>query len=108
VKVAIGKFGCFCIDAHFGGDVPASVHLALRHYARLLESGWRPASFPVFFRDFESECAADSFELPVDSEIQAMVGREARRHGTSVDQIAAHAVFVYLADLESSATAGAL
>jgi hypothetical protein len=105
LKLAIGKFACFCIDARLGGDIAAGVQLALRHYGRRLKSGQPPVRFPDFCRDLEPERSAPTFDLPIDSAMQAMIGKEARRHAVSVDQIATHAVFVYLADLDSGASA---
>lgn len=77
------------------------MQLALRHYLRRLKSKSAPVGFPDFCRHLESERSTTTFDLPIDSELQTMICEEARRYGASASQIAAHAVFVYLADLEA-------
>ncbi|HEY5053712.1 MAG TPA: hypothetical protein VII45_09920, partial [Solirubrobacterales bacterium] len=101
VKFALGKFACLCIDSRHGDDLEAGMELALRHYWSRLRSRQAPVGFPDFRRDLEAEGPGVDLELSVDDEIQAMLGGEARKHGVSVDRMAAHAVFVYLVDLES-------
>jgi hypothetical protein len=107
VKFALGKFARFCIDTRDGDDFASAVQLAFRHYGSRLGTGRAPVGFPDFCRDLEAEGPMAEFELSVDDEIQAMLGSEARRYGISLDRMAAHAVFVYLADLESGSPAGA-
>lgn len=107
VKFALGKFARFCIDTRHGDDFASGMQLALRHYGSRLRSGRGPVGFPDFYRHLEAESPVAELELSVDDEVQAMLGREARRHGISIDRVATHAVFVYLADLESGSPAGA-
>ena len=104
MKVSLGTFACFCIEVRLGDDVRAGVQSALQHYRRRLKSGWPPDTFPDFSRDRELDRSGAEFELPVDREIEAMLEREAQRHGTSIEAMTVHALFVYLADLESGVT----
>jgi hypothetical protein len=58
---------------------------------------------PRFAGELAVGCSGTDLELIVDPEIQAALEREARESdGMSVEQIAAHAVLVYLADLDET------
>jgi hypothetical protein len=101
MKVALGKFASFCIDARLGDDMAARVRDALQHYARQVDSATAPLPFPGFCRDQAPDGLGAEFELAVDPEIQARLAREARRQHVQLEQLLVHAVFVYLADLDS-------
>ena len=103
MRVALGTFAREAIEARFGDDIAAGVAEALAHYARRLESGPTPAQFPRFRREQRAGTSGADFELSVSPEIQGTLEREARRSGLSVEQLAVHAVFVYLADLDRAA-----
>jgi len=60
-----------------------------------------PPPFPGFCRDQASDGSGAEFELAVDPEIQTKLEREARRQAVQLEQLLVHAVFVYLADLDS-------
>lgn len=104
MRVALGKFARSGIESRFGADVAAGVQAALLHYTRRLMSGWPPVVIPRFCSDGAPASREDAcaFELPVDPEIQAALEQEARRHRVPVGQVLAHAVFVYLADVDSA------
>lgn len=99
--MALGTFGCSCIKARFGSKIDAGVGVALRHFAHSLESGPRPVAFPEFRRGQSPDGLGAEFELVVEPEVKAVLEGEARRSGISVEQLVVHAVFVYLAELES-------
>jgi hypothetical protein len=104
MRVALGKFACSGIEAQMGPDLSAGVHRALRHYVARLESGWLPPKYPDFLRFSSSPNPATAdLELQLDAEAQATLQREGLRNGTPIEQIAAHAVLVYLAYLDEVA-----
>ena len=103
VRVELGTFAREEVEARFGDDIAAGVRAALEHYVRRLESGTRPAEFPRFRREQRAETTGADLELSVEPEIRSTLEREARRGGVPVEQLAVHAVFVCLADLERSA-----
>lgn len=99
MKVVLGPFARSAIEARLGKDVAAGVRVALRHYTRRLRSGHKPVRVPRFLGPGPSASETD-LELPVDPEVERVLAREGRRQGVSLDQLTAHAVFVYLADLD--------
>jgi hypothetical protein len=100
MKVALGKFACSGIETHLGDDIPAGTRKALFHYARKLKAGRRPVAPPRFLDDMASQEPAVAFDLTVDPETEAMLEQEALRQRTTIGQLAAHTVLVYLAELE--------
>src|SRR5262249_52003623 len=105
MKIALGTFARSSIETHMGGDVTAGVQVALRHYARRLSSGWKPPDFPSFRREASLRRSDTALELTVDPEVEEALEREARAcSGVSVEQLAAHAVLVYLADMDRDDT----
>jgi hypothetical protein len=108
LRVVLGTFAREAIEARFGDDIAAGLAEALAHYARRLESGPTPAQFPRFRREQRAESSGADLELSVEPEIRRTLEREARRSRVSVEQLAVHAVFVYLADLDRAAAEGKL
>ena len=110
MKVALGKFAQSGIEARLGADVAAGVQEALRHYSRRLRSGWPPVAIPLFCRDRPPRSAPRetevAFDLAVDPEIERDLKREATRQGAPIAQVLNHAVFVYLADLDTASSPG--
>ena len=100
MRVALGKLACSEIETHLGDDIPAGVRTALFHYARKLKAGRRPISPPRFLDDMAPQESAVAFDLAVDPETEAMLEQEALRQRTTIGQLAAHTVLVYLAELE--------
>lgn len=84
----------------------AGVQAALRDYARRLRSGRKLPEFPRFLRESPLWTRSGAaLELSVDPEVQAALEKEAREsQGVSVEQLAGHAVLVYLADLDRKAS----
>jgi hypothetical protein len=100
MRIALGKFACSGIEAHLGDDIPAGVSTALFHYARKLKAGRRPIAPPRFLDAQEASEAQVAFDLAIDPETEAVLEREALRQRTTMSQLAAHTVLVYLAELE--------
>jgi hypothetical protein len=100
MRVALGKLACSGIEAHLGDDIPAGTRKALFHYARKLKAGRRPLAQPRFLDDMSAPETAVAFELTVDPETEAMLEQEALRQRTTIGQLAAHTVLIYLAELE--------
>ena len=103
MKVALGTFACFCIEARFGPDPAPTVQAALRHYTRRLKSAKPPLPLPAFSRPNSApDGSGAEFDLAVEPEVQAALEEEAQAQAVRVEQLIAHAVFVYLADLDSA------
>jgi hypothetical protein len=100
MRVSLGKFACSGIEAHLGEDIPAGARTAILHYARKLKAGRGPLATPAFLGDLTSPEPQATFDLTVDAETEAVLGREAERQGTTLSQLAAHTVMVYLAELD--------
>ncbi len=100
MKVVLDTFARAGIETGLGCDLEAGVRAALRHYTRRSQQAReRLLSGPLSTR--LSTCAGNEFELDVEPKIRAALEREARRlPGVSVEQLAGHAVLVYLADMD--------
>ena len=101
MKIALNTFARSELEARLGGDVASGVHVALWHYcARLGGSSWQHPEFPRFI----SHRAADrdeEIELTLDPGIEAILERKSRASdGISPEQLAVHAVFIYLAEAD--------
>lgn len=104
MRIALDTFARSGIEARLGGDVAAGVQAALRHYIRRLGSEWESLEFPRFRREQPLSRSGAGIELAVEPEIEAALEQEAREaQGVSVEQLAAHAVMIYLADLDKEA-----
>ncbi|MGH3262839.1 MAG: hypothetical protein ACRDNS_12655, partial [Trebonia sp.] len=83
---------------------------ALIHYTRRLKSGRQPVAPIQLTGDWATAGPAANFELQIGEDMHAALEGQAREHHVPLNQVLVHAVFVYLADLESSpeltATAG--
>ena len=102
MKVPLGKFACNGIEAFLDSDIPAGVRAALSDFTRRVESGRPPVGLPRF-SDFSDAAGAEpalDLDLPVDDRTWRVLEREAARQGTTVSQLAAHSVLVYLAELD--------
>ena len=98
VTVELGKLACRGLEGHFGDDVSAGTRKALLHYAYKLKAGRRPVAAPRFLR---AETSPEvEFVLTLDRETEALLAQEARRQETTMARLAAHAVLVYLAELD--------
>ena len=98
VNVELGKLACSGLEGHFGNSVSAGTRKALLHYAYKLKVGRRPVAAPRFLRAETSPQM--KFDLTLDRETEALLAEEARRQQTTISRLAAHAVLVYLAELD--------
>jgi hypothetical protein len=99
MKVELGKFARTAIEAHAGGDLEAGVVKALRHYARI--GGSEPRLAPLSAHGgwpSGSQRCTQTVELSVDPHTEAALRRAVG--AASPGQLGAHAVLVYLADLD--------
>jgi hypothetical protein len=99
MKVTLGKYACAQIRASIGPDVQAAARTALLHYVLKLKLGRPPVPVPRGLGG-PPEDPEVSFELTVDREAQRLLQREAERQGATLDELAVHSVFVYLAELD--------
>jgi hypothetical protein len=102
MKVMLGTFACFCMEARFGPDIGTGVQAAVRHYTRRLRSARKPVEIPRFLRDQSRDDARREFEVSIEPEVQEILEQEAGRRHVYLDQLLSHAVFVYLADLDAA------
>ncbi|MGN6257829.1 MAG: hypothetical protein ACTHN3_08795 [Solirubrobacterales bacterium] len=98
ISVNLGELACSGLEEHFCSDIPAGARRALLLYAHKLRAGRRPTAPPRFLSDPPPPRA--NFELRLDPETEAVLEQEALRQRVSLSQLAAHAVLVYLAELE--------
>lgn len=104
MKVTLNTFARAGIEARLGCDLRAGVEAALQHYTQRLRSGEPMPDFPRFRREKAQSPAQAEFELVVDRRVQEALELEARECvGVPVEQLAGHAVLVYLADLDRGA-----
>lgn len=100
VKVALGTFACNGIETYLDADVAAGVRAALSDFTQRLELGLLPSAMPRAPLDAVPVEPAMAVDLPLDERTWHLLWREATRQGTTVDQLAAHSVLVYLAELD--------
>jgi hypothetical protein len=101
MNVSLGRFARSGIEERLGCEVAVGVHGALRHYAELLRAGHAPPEFPGFLAEQLAETPPERFEVSVDSELERTLELEAHRaQDVTMEQLAGHAVLVYLADLD--------
>jgi hypothetical protein len=105
VRVTLGKFARTGIEAFFGSDVPAGVHAALVHYLSRLRSGPAPLRLPRGWPPPQAAAEAGArFEVAVESDLEQRFEHESRRQEATVEGLVAHAVLVYLADVDRAAS----
>jgi hypothetical protein len=100
VKVPLGTFACNGIKAYLDADITAGVRAALSDFTQRLESGRAPVDLPKAPLEPVSGEPAMAVDLRLDESSWQLLRREARRQGTTVNQLAAHSVLVYLAELD--------
>jgi len=107
MRVVLGTFACTGIEAFLGRDIAAGVQAALRHYTRRSRVDARGARVLAPLSEPALAGSGADLELSVDPEVEAALEREASASGgMSVDQVVAHAVLVYLADLDRASGPG--
>jgi hypothetical protein len=100
VKVPLGTFACNGIESYLDTDIAAGVRAAISDFTQRLESGPAPVDPPRTLPGAVSAESATAVDLSLDERTWQLLRREARRQGTTVSQLAAHSVLVYLAELE--------
>lgn len=110
MKVPLGTFACNGIKACLDVDITAGVRAALSDFTQRLESGRAPVDLPRAPLEPVSAETAMAVDLDLDERTWQLLRHEARRQDTTVAQLAAHSVLVYLAEIDrltppSSATA---
>ena len=100
MKIALGTFACNGIETYLDADVAVGVRAALNDFTQRLESGRPPLSPPGALWDADPTEPARAVDLPLDERTWHLLWREALRQGTTVDQLAAHSVLAYLAELD--------
>jgi hypothetical protein len=88
------------VEAHLGSDLSVGVRAALAEYTRRLGSDTPPLPIPRLVRDALPTEAAKVIDLPVDGEMWEALEREAARQNTTVSELAAHSVLLYLAEID--------
>jgi hypothetical protein len=100
MQVAVSPFTRQGIEDRLGPDLPAGVEIALLYYVGKLRSGRGAPSFPSFLQNADFEDPVSEVELNVGPEVERVLSIEAERQQTTVDRLAAHSVFLYLAELD--------
>jgi hypothetical protein len=100
LRFALGNFARWGIESRLGNDLAAGAQLALAHYARRLRSGRKPVAPPAFLRYETDSEVTTSLDLALEPGTLSILKREAARHQVPLERILAHAIFVYLADLD--------
>jgi hypothetical protein len=104
MKLVLGTFARGGIEAFSGRDLSEGVQMALRHYAGRQRRDLPKRPDRPLLRTLGEEGL--SFELAVDSETEKTLECRAREYGgVSVEELATHAVLVYLADCDAQLTA---
>jgi hypothetical protein len=100
VKISLGTFACNGIEAYLDADITAGVRAAIRDFTQRLESGRAPITLPKGPLGSASAETTTAVDLPLDERTWQLLSHEARRQSTTVAQLAAHSVLVYLAELD--------
>jgi hypothetical protein len=88
------------VEAHLGSDLSVGVRAALADYTRRLGSDSPPLAVPRLAREAVSARPVKVLDLPVSEETGEALEREAARQSTTVSELAAHSVLVYLAEID--------
>src|ERR1700750_629833 len=99
VKVTLGKFACASLRETLGPDLEAAGRRAMTHYLLKLKLD-RPPAGPPKWLDGAVEEPEVSFDLVLDEDTRDLLAAEAERQQTTMDALASHSVFVYLAELD--------
>ena len=100
VKISLGTFACMGVEAHLGSDLASGVRAAIADYTQRLGSNSPPLPVPRLPGDGVSSRSAVALDLPVDEATWEALEREAARQSTTVSQLVAHSVLVYLAEID--------
>jgi hypothetical protein len=100
VKIPLGTFACNGIEAYLDADIAAGVRVALSDFTQRLESGRPPLDLPRTPLEPLSAEPAVAVDLSLDERTWQLLQHEARRQDTTISQLAAHSVLIYLAELD--------
>lgn len=99
--VVLEPFALGSIEGRFGVELGRVVDAAMRHYARRTLSQRRPPEVPLFMRGVAVDReVATAIEVAPPHDVLTVLRREARRQEVEFDRIVAHAIFVFLTDIE--------
>jgi hypothetical protein len=102
VKVLLDPFTLGSVEGRFGAEPRRGVEAAARHYALRLRSQSPPPEVPLFMRGEKVDPAtATEIQVTLPDDVHAALSQEARRQGVDSDRIVAHAVFVFVHDIEA-------
>jgi hypothetical protein len=107
MQVVVGSFTRQGIEDRLGRDLSAGMEIALLYYVGKLRSGRGAVSVPSFLQIAGFPGAVSEVELNVGTEVEEVLSVEAKRQHTTVDRLAAHSVFLYLAELDRLEAEGA-
>lgn len=102
VKIPLGRLAKESIESQTGNGATAGVEAALLYYADRVRSARPVVAPPRFLRDLHACGAVELVEPGVSRETERVLTDEARRHAVSVEELSAHAVLVYLAELDAA------
>lgn len=102
MKITLGKFIKEGIESRTGHDAATGVQAALLYYADRVRSSRPPVPSPSFLQELRSCGAVELVEPALGPETEALLAEEARRQETTVEDLSAHAVMVYLAELDAA------
>jgi hypothetical protein len=100
VKVLLGRFACNGIESYLDSDIAVGVRAALSDFTERLESGRVPLGALRGPLEAVSAEPATVVDLSLDERTWQLLWREARRQHTTVSQLAAYSVLLYLAELD--------
>ncbi len=106
MKVILGKFARIELEAQLGVESSVGARAAVEHYTRRLRSPWAPVPPPGFSREQFMGERDEALELTVEPEIEEILISEARKRQVTVEDVIAHAVITYLADLDAASQRG--
>ena len=106
VTIELGTFARCSIETRLGSNLRLGVLAAIQHYIRRLQSGWQPVLPPSFACGPLPGDGATTLELQIGPVTLATLERQAEIHRVPLNRVLVHAVFVYLADLESKTVGG--
>lgn len=106
MRVPLGAMACAGIRAHLGGDMTAAAEKSVYHYASRLAAGRPPAEVPRFAASEPLPDPVVVVDLALAPDLEELMEREAERQGVPLERLTAHAVLVYLAELDFLESAG--
>jgi hypothetical protein len=100
MMVGLGPFVQQGIEDRFGPDLPAGVEISLLFYLGRMNSGRGAPEYPAFLQNSGFEDPVAEVELNIGADVEEQILGEAKRRHISIDRLAAHSVFIYLAELD--------